>query len=91
MLFCASIKDTPNWYSDGPVLGSYIGVFNHRQRKLRAAVLLTDQDGKALKEKVESVEVLRRDGRETKIVAVADNDLGDTRLIMLTISWGQAD
>ena len=81
LLFCASVEDTPDWTSDGPVLGSFIGVYSLTAKAVRYCFLLKDDKGEALKEKLESVEWLHQpDERQGDILAIADNDDGSTKL-----------
>mgnify|MGYP001186460646 CR=1 FL=1 len=87
VLFCASIEDTPDWHSDGAVLGSFIGVFHHPTQSLKGVVLLKDSNGNALREKVESVEVVHEQKGVYTIVAAVDNDDGNTRLLRLEMTW----
>jgi len=88
ILFCASIEDTPNWYTDGPVIGSGIGIFDRRERKLKFFEMIRRKDGSAAAEKVESVELLP--GKETgmrKLLAVIDDDAGHSRLLYLQLRY----
>ncbi len=86
ILFCASIEDTPNWYTDGPVVGSYIGIFNRKSRQVQFEQILKDNQGRVLKEKVESVEVLEQNADGSiKAIAITDNDKGNSRLLEIVI------
>lgn len=86
ILFCASIEDTPNWYSDGPVLGSYVGIFDRRTKSITKADLLTDASGEVLTNKLESIELLRIDNDgKIHVIAVADNDDGNTKLFHIIL------
>lgn len=85
ILFCASIEDTPNWYTDGPVLGSYIGIFNTRERETRSIATVKDKSGKVIAEKIESVEVITSKGSSAEIVAIADDDKGHTKVFRILL------
>ena len=85
ILFCASIEDTPNWYTDGPVIGSYIGIYNRRSKALSWADLLLGDGGQPLKEKVESIEFLKADDEGVRVIIVADNDKGQSRLMKILL------
>ncbi|HRO43934.1 MAG TPA: hypothetical protein PL009_13945 [Flavipsychrobacter sp.] len=86
VLFCASIEDTPNWYTDGPVLGSFIGIFNIAEKKVKHIAML-QRDSKAILDKIESVEVIEAAGNTAQVVACADNDRGHTKIYLLKIKW----
>ena len=86
ILFCASIEDTDDWYSDGEVLGSYIGVFDLKTQKVTDVAMLKTKDGAAYNVKLESLAVTKEEPTQTKIVAIADNDDGSTLLLHLDIT-----
>jgi hypothetical protein len=83
VLFTASVEDTPNWYSDGPVIGSAIGVFDIVAGKLEWCAFLKDKKGAYLKEKIESVELISQDKDRLEIIAVSDNDDGSSKLFRI--------
>jgi hypothetical protein len=86
ILFCASIEDTPNWYTDGPVIGSYVGIFNRHTKSLSRADLLLDRNGRPLTEKVESIEMLKVDeDGGIRVIVVTDNDKGQSRLMRILL------
>jgi hypothetical protein len=87
LLLAASVEDTPDWISDGPVLGSYICVFSSKENKATASYLLQDKNGQPLKEKLETVEILdgHSDSKLT-LVALSDNDAGISKLFRLRIA-----
>ncbi|GAA4327826.1 hypothetical protein GCM10023184_17280 [Flaviaesturariibacter amylovorans] len=87
IVFCASVEDTDDWTKDGPVLGSFIGIWDPRTGKLSSVRLLADAAGNPLVEKLESVDVLKRaaDG-QLELLAIGDNDDGTTRLLRLSYS-----
>lgn len=88
LLFSASVEDTPDWITDGPVLGSYIGVWNYRQKKLVATHLLRDGSGHTYREKVESVEVLKKEPNGDLLLAgVIDNDNGTSKLVHIRFRY----
>lgn len=86
LVFTASIEDTPNWMVDGPVLGSYVGIYSLSKSKVINYFLLKDDAGNTLKEKLESVEVIS-DPKEnnTRLIALSDNDDGSSKLFYLTL------
>lgn len=86
LLFCASVEDTPDWTKDGPVLGSYFGIYSLKDNKLKETYLLKDDHDRPLKEKIESVEILQRNpnGGFT-FLALADNDSGSSSLFRLKL------
>lgn len=86
LLFCASVEDTKDWVSDGPVLGSLIGVYSLTARSVRKYYLLKSRDGTVLKEKIESVDRLPgRPGKPAELVAIADNDNGSTKIFRIRL------
>lgn len=86
LLFSASVEDTPDWKQDGPVLGSYVGYYSINRKAIDTSYLLADTEGKPLKEKIESLDILKMEptGRST-IVAVSDNDNGSSKLFLLSL------
>lgn len=86
LLISASVEDTPDWISDGPVLGSYIVIYSLKEQKLEGSYLLKDREGKTLKEKIESVDVFeRRKNGDVIFLAIADNDDGSSKLFRLKL------
>lgn len=86
ILFCASIEDTPNWYTDGPVIGSYVGIYNRRSRTVRTVELLKNAAGTPLKEKIESIELLGTDAEgSVRVIVAADDDKGTTKLLRISL------
>lgn len=86
ILFCASIEDTKDWYNDGEVLGSYIGLIDMRTKKLKVILPVKTENGLLRKIKLESVDVMEENSKVIKAIAVADNDDGTTTLLRLTIA-----
>jgi hypothetical protein len=77
LLFCASVEDTPDWTKDGPVLGSYIGIYSILQKKPIVSYLLKNKKEKALKQKIESVDILKEESNgDLILLAIGDNDNG---------------
>lgn len=87
MLFCASIEDTPDWHTDGPVLGSYIGIFSHKDQAIKSIAMLRDESGEPMLEKLESIELLHADEHNADVVTLADDDKGSTKVKALKLSW----
>jgi hypothetical protein len=86
LLFCASVEDTPDWTKDGPVLGSYLGIYSLKNNNLNEIYLLKDDQGKAMKEKIESVEILQKNSdRNFILLAVGDNDNGTSNLFRIKL------
>src|SRR4030095_275325 len=86
LLVCASVEDTPDWTKDGPVLGSYFAVYSIKSDKMTSTHLLQDENGKPLKEKVESVDVLQKgsDG-DLIFLAIGENDDGKSELYKIML------
>jgi hypothetical protein len=90
LLLTASVEDTDNWINDGPVMGSYLAVYSLRSNKIISSFLLEDAAGKPLIEKLESVDIReKKPGGELKLIAIADNDNGSTRIFRLTLQFNQ--
>ena len=85
LLFCASIEDTPNWHTDGSVIGSAIGALNRVSGKLAWMGYLKDEKGTMLKEKIEAIELIESTGKKLTLIAIADNDAGNTKLFKLAL------
>lgn len=85
LLFTASVEDTPNWVKDGPILGSFIGVYSLKEKKVIVSHLLKNKQGEAAKEKLESIDILNKKGGTITCIAVADNDNGTSRLFRVTL------
>jgi len=85
LLFCASVENTPDWTKDGPVLGSYFGIYSLEERRVTATYLLKDREGKALKEKIESVDILHNTKDDLIFLATSDNDNGSSKLFQIRL------
>lgn len=86
LLFCASVEDTPDWTKDGPVLGSFFGIYSLEKKKLIASYLLKDSSGKPKKVKIESVDVLKKNtDTGFSFYATGDNDDGTSRLLKIKL------
>lgn len=85
LLFCASVENTPDWTKDGPVLGSYFGIYSLENGRVVATYLLKDREGKAIKEKIESVDILQNTKRDLIFLATVDNDNGSSKLFQLRL------
>ncbi len=86
LLFCASVEDTPDWTQDGPVLGSFIGVYSLKERRVVSVHGVRDKSGVMVNEKIESVEVVSLSDPIMRIVAVGDNDDGSSRLFFVSVA-----
>jgi hypothetical protein len=86
LLFSASVEDTPDWTKDGPVLGSFIGVYSTRDSAVVASFLLQDERGVVLKEKIESLDILENaPGKDLVLIAIGDNDNGTSNIFRLRL------
>ena len=86
LLFSASVEDTPDWYTDGPILGSFIGVYSLKEKKVITSHLLKNKQGAIAKEKLESIDIVSKQGGTINCIAVADNDNGTSGLFRLKLS-----
>lgn len=88
LLFCASAEATTDWYQDGEVLGSYIGVLKlHRLEgyDLVAFEPLVDSNGVRVREKLESIVWNSAAHYPTAglFTGLVDNDDGTSRLLRI--------
>lgn len=84
LLVCASVEDTPNWTDDGPVLGSFIALLDRETYEVKNALQVTNGKGKPYVHKIESLEVLEKEGDGTLLIgALVDDDDGKTKLIRI--------
>jgi hypothetical protein len=80
------VEDTPDWTKDGPVLGSYFAVYSLKNDKITSTYLLHDEEGKALIEKIESVDVLQTNSNgDFTFLALGDNDNGSSDLFRIIL------
>lgn len=90
LLFTATVEDTQNWIDDGDILGSFIGsvsVDKLEEGKPARTVLVIDDEGAGVLEKLESVDVVSQTPEgDYNALAVADNDDGASTLLELKIS-----
>lgn len=89
ILFTATLEATEDWIADGEILGSYLGVLDLNklsEGKAEKLFLVLGEDGQPIKDKLESLAIhnLREDGA-LRLVAVADNDDGTSRLLELEV------
>jgi hypothetical protein len=85
LLFSASVEDTPDWIKDGPILGSFIGIYSLKENKVLVSYPLINKDGVVLKEKIESIDMVSNKAGTITCIAVADNDDGTSRLFKLKL------
>jgi hypothetical protein len=89
LLFCASVEDTPDWTTDGPVLGSFIGLLDldqKGQQQLKKVEQIKNKDGSPFLEKMESIEVVRKlSNGELICYGITDNDLGGSKLLEIRV------
>ena len=86
LLLAASVEDTPDWKSDGPVLGSFICVFSSKDNDITASYILQDVNGRPLKEKLETLEILNsHPDSNFSFITLSDNDAGISKLFRLRI------
>jgi hypothetical protein len=85
LLFCASVEDTPDWTKDGPVLGSYFGIYSLEENKVIATYLLKDKQNQIVKEKIESVDIIQKTTDDLIFQATGDNDNGTSKLFQLKL------
>ena len=88
VLFTATVEDTENWIDDGDILGSFVGILDAQslaKGEVLNSWLVADQAGKPLLEKLESIDVLEKESDQLRLLAIADNDAGSSRLLELIL------
>ena len=86
LIFTATVEDTGNWFDDGAVLGSFIGMFPLHQLQDGLAPTCVMLDDTNLK--VESVAVTHYEGKSTAhLLLVTDADGGHSELLSGWLSW----
>lgn len=87
LIFTASVESTSDVYHDGEVLGSFVGaipITGNDAWKSQQSFVLT-QKNKTVKTKIESVWVTKQDGNSFELVAVSDNDNGESGIYKLKL------
>ncbi|RYD59049.1 MAG: hypothetical protein EOP56_02120 [Sphingobacteriales bacterium] len=90
ILFSASLEDTRNSIADGAIYGSYIGILgiDKDSAQVKAITQLKDASGKAVMDKVESLDVIRKNAdKSIQLAAIVDNDDGSSKLLILYLSY----
>ena len=86
LLLTASVEDTPDWVSDGPILGSFICLYSTKDKVVVASYLLHDKNRQPLIEKLETLEVLNdHPGSDLELLTLSDNDAGASKLFRVRI------
>jgi len=89
LLFCASAEATTDWYADGEVLGSFIGIAdlsNPAKPRLVCFSPLLGADGAPVKDKLEGIDLVREAGGTVyEVVGVVDNDDGTSKLLHIRV------
>jgi hypothetical protein len=83
------LEHTPNAIDDGPVFGSYIGIMcpgKNGKMAIEAVDIIRGENGKILKEKIESLAVISYDTTSYKTLIIADNDNGRSNIFEADIS-----
>ncbi|WP_337069466.1 DUF6929 family protein [Pontibacter sp. 13R65] len=98
LFFTASIEGTTDAVADGVILGSYIGFIPLQQLSTDSTVatvapagVITRQDGAIFTGKAESLVVLESSNRNRRyrILAVTDNDRGNSELLEINLRLNQ--
>jgi hypothetical protein len=88
LLFTASLEDTADEILDGETLGSLVGFLNPDQPGQLLSWTWITEKGQPYTGKVESIAVLPEPAADGLLaVAVTDNDLGDSEMLELKLSW----
>ncbi|MEN8115453.1 MAG: hypothetical protein ABFS16_00620 [Bacteroidota bacterium] len=87
LLFTASLESSPDSYSDGEVLGSYIGCLSCDKPDKMQIKMLKNSDNIPVKTKLEGITLARINEpvNTLGVVCVSDNDDGKTELLSIEI------
>lgn len=89
LLVCASAEATKDWYADGEVLGSYIGLLdisNAAKPRLLSFSPLVGKEGNPVKDKLEGIDLVReKDGTIYEVIGVVDNDDGTSKMLHIQV------
>lgn len=93
LLFCASVEATQDWFADGEVLGSYVGVIELREAELPKVLEflpLLDGAGSRAKEKLESIALkdsawIKGEKFKPRLIGLVDNDDGTSKLLHIDV------
>ncbi|MBI2272014.1 MAG: hypothetical protein HYU69_16870 [Bacteroidetes bacterium] len=94
ILFTASVENTPNWYDDGEVLGSFVGIINLQtltDNITPVCIPITDR-GLTLKIKVESIALRHIDPTGVlHLLLITDSDGDTSELFEVSMSLKSGD
>lgn len=87
ILFTASLEETTDYIQDGAVKGSYIGTIELKNgaAAIKNLVQLRDDKGNIVFDKLESVDIYEKTASTLKVIAVADNDNGTSKIFKIVI------
>ncbi len=76
LVISASAEETDNWYDDGEIAGSSIGIIqiSDLEKNNRIQMISLKKKGQFLKTKIESVAIQSIDDKKAKLFLVSDND-----------------
>lgn len=87
IFFSASLERTSNWIDDGQVLGSYVGMLETSEFKdCQPACILIEENNETFLGKVESLVITGTTGNAFHVIAVTDEDNGNSVLIEIELS-----
>ena len=87
LLFTASIENTPDWISDGEILGSFIGFIDlNDPLNTKPLCIPVKENGKNVLDKIESIINISKTDSYLEALAVTDNDNGRSDLLVLKIN-----
>lgn len=82
IIFTASVENDPNWIISEDIVCSYLGIIDLNQLANDEPICkLIKKDGTPIKEKVESVYVIKKTDNAIELAGVIDNDDGSSKLI----------
>ncbi len=82
ILFAATVEDTENEIDDGATLGSFIGRMVAAELQW---VALVEQSGQSVPVKIEGIEIVHAEENYFQLVAVTDDDTGNSEILHIEI------
>ncbi|ELR70555.1 hypothetical protein C900_03536 [Fulvivirga imtechensis AK7] len=86
VVFTATIEDTEDWYQDGEILGSFIGILDLNDQQSKELVCKQVMKGdKPYPGKLESIVIKEEKGDQLTAVVVRDNDDGTSSFVEMRL------
>ena len=89
LVIFGKLEEVGGIITNGEILGSFVGMINQsslQQQQVLEVWQILDEEGAALIEKLESIEVLEVNGNSLKALAITDDDKGGSKLLELSLT-----